>query len=58
MTIKVVITQKKALNVVERDNVTKIELADPYWNLYVSGSNTPVQYTISDFNVRILGVKQ
>lgn len=53
--MKVIITNKKTFDVVERDNIINIAVSDPYWNL-TKDDNVVVQYTLVDFNVHIMGV--
>ena len=55
MYIKLVVTAKRSLSVVERRNVTKIEIDQTNWKLTHS-DNTTSTYAIASYNIRILGV--
>ena len=55
MYIKLVITSKRSLSVVERRNVTNLTITGTNWVLTRS-DNTTETYAIGAYNVRILGV--
>lgn len=54
--IHVVVTQKNSLRVDDRKDVKGITVDSTWWNL-TKTDNTVVQYTLSEFNVRIIGTE-
>lgn len=53
--LKIIITNKKTFDVIQREDITAVRVAEPWW--YVKKTDgTEVLYTLSDFNIRILGV--
>ena len=54
--IHCVITQKNSLRVDDRRDIKSIAVDSTWWNL-TKTDNTIAQYTVSEFNVRIIGTE-
>lgn len=53
--LKIIITNKKTFDVIQREDIIAVRVEEPWW--YVKKTDlTEVPYTLSDFNIRILGV--